>query len=543
MANVLKMDQQAAIRGLLERGWSYRRIERETGIRRETIARYDPRHPRYGSGSSDDRSGSPNAAKVPTEEAADRDQNRPKCPPTFQAASHESDPDRKPTRISNAASHAELIRQKLELGLTAQRIYQDLVVEEGYGYGYDSVKRFVRHLKAEAPHVFARIHTAPGEEAQVDFGQGAPTLRNGRYRRPWLFKMVLSWCRHSYEEVVWGQDVETFIRCHERAFDAFGGTVSIVVIDNLKSGVLKAHLYDPDLNPAYEAFGRHAGFIPLPCLPGKPEHKGKTEKGIDYTQENALKGLRFESLEAQNAHLRHWNKTWARTRIHGTTKRQVWAAFLEEQPYLQPLVLAPFPYFHIGERKVQIDGFIEVERAYYPVPAAYVGRKVIVHFNRQYVKVLGANAQLIIRHQAVEPGHFQTDTPGLPEKSYSRETYKSWLRVRLGHIGPNCRRWTDLVLKDRDALGLRALRGVLDLKEKYPPERIDEACRVALHFGSLRYQTVAQYCDHSVKSAGDTLEDRELLSEHPMLRPLKQYQLFVDELDSVDDEWDEDDDP
>ena len=121
------------------------------------------------------------------------------------------------------------------------------VVEEGFEHSYDSVKRYVRRLKKKVPEVFARLHTAPGEEAQVDFGEGAPTLKNGRYKRPWLFKIVLSHSRHSYEEVVWGQDVETFIRCHERAFDALGGVPRIVILHNLKSGVLKANLYEPDL--------------------------------------------------------------------------------------------------------------------------------------------------------------------------------------------------------------------------------------------------------------------------------------------------------
>jgi transposase len=407
-----------------------------------------------------------------------------------------------------------------------------LVVEEGFEHGYDSVKRYVRRLKRKAPEVFARLHTAPGEEAQVDFGEGAPTLKNGRYVRPWLFKLVLSYARHSYEEVVWGQDVETFIRCHERAFEALGGVPRIVLIDNLKSGVLKANLYEPELNPAYAAFAQHAGFVPLPCLPARPEHKGKTESGIGYTQDNALKGLRFDSLEAQNAHLRHWNRTWARTRIHGTTKKQVYAVFLEEeQAALQPVPLAAFAYFKVGQRKVHLDGHVEVERAYYSVPHRFVGETLVVHFNREYVKVLDTAGGIVAYHRTGEPGRFQTESHHLPEsKSYSRETYKAHLLGRLRFIGPYARRWGEAVLKDRDALGLRALQGVVHLQRKHAPQDIDEACRKALHLGSLRYTTVARLVDDIDENVAEPAA-ADLLQEHPVLRPLSEYQLYLDGLD------------
>jgi len=122
-------------------------------------------------------------------------QNRPKCPPTSSIENLQ-----KPTRRSAAADYDKIIRKKITSGLTAQRIYQDLVSEKDFKNSYECVKRYVRKLKCKEPEVFARIHTAPGEEGQVDFGKGAPTLKNGRYMDSWLFKMVLSFSRHSYEE-------------------------------------------------------------------------------------------------------------------------------------------------------------------------------------------------------------------------------------------------------------------------------------------------------------------------------------------------------
>jgi transposase len=215
MANVLKMEKQVLIQQLLALGWSYRRIQAETGIRRETVAKYDPRR-------HEEKNFSSKPAKVPTDP--------PNCPPINSFSR------------SHASIHDQVIRKKLGQGLHAKRIYQDLVTECAYPHSYDSIKRYVRFIKKKSPKVYARIHTPPGHEAQVDFGQGAPTLKKGKYVKSWLFKMVLCFSRHSYEEVVWHQDVETFIRCHENAFASFGGVPELIRLDNLKSGVLKANL-------------------------------------------------------------------------------------------------------------------------------------------------------------------------------------------------------------------------------------------------------------------------------------------------------------
>ena len=208
----------------------------------------------------------------------------------------------------------------------------------------------------------------------------------------------------------------------------------------------------------------------------------------------------------------------------------MYAVFLEEEQHaLQPVPLAPFAFFKIGRRKVHHDGHVEVERAYYSVPHRFVGETLTVHFNRQYVKVLDRAGEVVAYHRTSEPGCFQTEVHHLPEKkSYSRETYQAQLLLRLQHLGPFCRRWADEVLKDRGVLGLRALKGVVHLTRKYSPEEINEACRDALHRGSLRYSSVAELCAGADAKPQDTEPD--LLQDHPALRPLAEYQLFLDDL-------------
>ena len=118
MANTLKMEKQLLIEQLLKLGWSYRKIQQETGIRRETASKYDANHPRYSNKSK--------AANVPTDSPAMDFENRPKCPPSDSVA-EESIIDfntpansGKPTRISHAAPYDSIIRDKLSLGLSAQ---------------------------------------------------------------------------------------------------------------------------------------------------------------------------------------------------------------------------------------------------------------------------------------------------------------------------------------------------------------------------------------------------------------------------------------
>ena len=405
------------------------------------------------------------------------------------------------------------------------------MVDFHFPHSYDCVKRYVKKIVNKSPKLFGRIHTLPGEEAQVDFGKGAPTLRNGRYVRPWFFKMVLSYSRHSYEECVWSQDVETFIRCHENAFREFGGVPAVIRLDNLKSGVLKAHLYEPERNPLYAAFANHCGFAPLPCLPRKPEHKGKTESGIGYTKNNALKGLRFDSLAAQNAHLRNWNNRWARTRIHGTTKKQVWSVFVnEERKKLKPLPSKLFQFFKIGMRKVHYDGHIEVGRAYYSVPHRFIGEKLSIHYNAAWIKIYWKN-QLIAFHRTASPGRFQTNKKHFPDHlSLDANQYKFRLLTHCSKVGPHCKSWANKVIKERDQLGFRAVQGVLHLQKQYSKQKINWACAQATKIGSIRYHTVKLMCEDHEPDDKENKAQLNLLQQHDIIRGSEEYQHFLESM-------------
>ena len=534
MSNRLKMVQKELLFSFFSQKWSNRKINKATGIHRKTISRYKKEWKKNQN--LDLQNSSENISKTEQKLTNEEFQNVPpdenNCPPI--GVVHFEVPTDSPqddvvifSSRSKAARYDELIRQKIELGQSARSIYQDLVIENDYHDSYDSIKRYVHKLKEKSPKLYARIETPPGEEAQVDFGEGAPTLKNGRYYKPWLFVMTLSNSRKSFEEVVWKQDVETFLRCHENAFNFFGGVIKVIKIDNLKSGVLKAHLYEPELNPNYLAFSKHYNFIPLPCKVATPQHKGKVESGVKYAQNNALKGKKFPSLDEQNAYLRFWNKTWASTRIHGTTKKQVQAMFEQEKPFLQPLPKTAYEFFKIGNRKVNaLDSHIEVAGAYYPIPPKYMGETVIVHFNSKWVKVYFQ--QKLIQHlSTVAKGRFHPDKSCLPDyKTWDNNQYVQHLFKKCQQIGPAVLNWAQQAETNRKQRAYRSIQGIVSLTKKYQKQIINQACQKSLNQQAFSYHIVKQLAEEILLQKQIQTEIN-FIQENEIIRSPQQYQQLL----------------
>lgn len=251
----------------------------------------------------------------------------------------------------------ELILAKLEQGLEGMRIFQDLRDEHQFTASYSSVRRFLQRLRKSRPLPHRQMEVEPGEEAQVDFGTAAPIVdQQGKRRRPWMFRIVLSHSRKGYSEAVWRQTTESFLACLENAFHHFGGAPKRLVIDNLKAAVTRADWYDPELHPKLQSFAAHYGTAILPTRPYTPQHKGKVESGVKYAKNNALRGRTFASLAEQNAFLLEWETNIADTRIHGTTKEQVGKRFEQERAALLPLPADRFPFFHEGRLSAILYG-------------------------------------------------------------------------------------------------------------------------------------------------------------------------------------------
>src|SRR6201997_2961465 len=396
MSNSLKVSLQTTIYSLDDRGWSRRRIARELGIDRETVGRYL-------------RLAKP-AISTPGFEEADETK------PAISTPGLEEVSEAKPVistagngvgRKSQCEPLAEVIIAKVELGLSAQRIYQDLVGENGFTDSYQSVKRFVRKVRTAQPERIWRLECQPGEELQLDFGLGAP-IDDGqaKARRSWVLRLVLSYSRKGYSEAVTRQDTETFLRCLENGLRSFGGSPLLLNLDNMKSAILQADWFDPEINPKLADFCRHYKLHVVPCRPGKPEHKGKVERGVAYLRNNALKGRGFGSLAEENIFLQRWESSIADKRIHGTTRKQVAACFEEERPHLQPLPESLFPCFQEARRSVHRDSYVEVEKAFYETPPEFIGRQVWVRWDSRCVRVFNERREQVAMHTPIDAGKF-----------------------------------------------------------------------------------------------------------------------------------------
>jgi transposase len=519
MANILKVHEQNAIQELAARGWSGRRIARELKINRKTVRRYLTARAKYptlstpgsvGSAEQNPPLSTPGSSSAPS----------PPTGPDWVSAARQSETG----RPSWCDPHRERIEAKLETGLSAQRIYQDLVAEVGLVGSYQSVKRFVRRLRRQAPERVWRIEVQPGEEVQVDFGGGAPIVEaEGRRRRPWVLRVVLSYSRKAYSEAVFQQTTENLIRCLENAFRAFGGVAKVVNLDNLRAAVQRADWCDPELNPKLLSFCRHYGCTLMPCRPKTPEHKGKTERGIGYLKGNALRGRVFTSLAAQNEFLRHWEKTVADVRLHGTTRQQVAARFAQERPALLPLPPDLFPCFQEGQRTVHRDSYVEVAKAYYSVPPEYIGQRVWARWDSREVRLFNPRWEQIALHARLAPGQFN-QTLGLAGGHGPLERQLDYWLGRARELGAPCGAWAQGVLQRKGPLGLRSLMGLIRLADQHCFKNLNDACARAVARGTWRLRDVRALLEQHPRSVQIHLA---FARSHPLIRDLAEYGLFI----------------
>jgi len=522
MSNTLSVYEQERIVTLLQRGWGVRRIARETGTSREAIRRYKaqvgallPKPTTGGEVPTDlatlEASNLTTSGEVPTDfpvlEAS--------SPTTGVAPAQASQAQRR----STCEEHRAFITEERVKGRNATAIYQDLVEHHGYAGSYDAVKRFVRTIAPDdPPYAKCRFETPPGQEAQVDYGEGAPTLdpHTGKYRKPRLFIMTLGYSRHSYRVVVPKSSQEVWCRLHEDAFAYFGGTPLTIRLDNLREGVIAPDIYDPELNQLYAAMLAHYGVVALPCRPYTPDLKGKVESAVDHTQKTALKTKRFKSIDEQNTHLLHWNERWAATRIHGTTKRQVREMFTDERPSLQALPSMRFEYYKVLERRVHLDAHIEVSGAYYSVPPRYMNRTVIVHAGQLWIRIIDAqNKQCIREHTVARKGSRRTNDDDRPKQT-PRAVHD--LVNGIAVSGPSCAAFARTLVEENGAIAARSLYGLLSCIRKYGAAEVERACGIAVRVGAFRLRFVLRMLSLNVAAPSQELTDK-----HPLIEAIATY--------------------
>jgi transposase len=539
MGNVLDKTKQEQVIALGRLGWSLRRIERATGVRRETAGGYlrsagvalrapggwgrKPPKPAtlVITGSADSKP----AIEVTTGSGGPKPEENSKpanevitgfLPPAV-----ESEADRKRTASASEA-YRETILRELSRGRNAMGIWQDLVDRHGFAGGYQSVKRLVRTLRgAASPEARAIIETRLGEECQVDYGTG-PMLRDpdtGKYRRTRLFVLTLGCSRKCVRLLSFRSSARVWAELHEKAFRRLGGSPRVVVLDNLREGVLSPDFYDPALNPLYRDVLAHYGVTALPCKVRDPDRKGKVESGVNHAQMTPLKGKKFESLEEAQAYLDHWEERWADKRIHGRTKRQVAAMFAEEKPHLQVLPLEPFRYYQYGERTVHLDGCVEVEAAYYGAPPGWIGRKVKVQWDAMFVRLLDPRTgELLREHLSGKRGGHRIRDEDRPRRTPPQLLQ---LLARAHKAGANIGAVCDAIHARQGELGMRRIQGVLQLAKQYGSAACEDACIAAQDLRVPEYRFVRRYLERSPQAP------LSLRQVDPLIRELTQYRDLI----------------
>jgi transposase len=429
-----------------------------------------------------------------------------------------------PQNQSSIASYRDEIKQWLAEGLRPRIIFQKLNVRPGFTASESAVYRLCQKIKASAPpEVFVRLETAPGEVAQVDFGEVRALFDPATHtrRRTWAFTMVLGWSRHQYVEFVFDQTLTTWLVCHQHAFESFGGVPKRVVIDNLRAAIIRAYTrdHDAEVTRAYAECAEHYGFLIDPCLPAQPRHKGKVERGgVRYVQQSFVPLLEPNtSLAEANIQVRQWVLAKAGLRIHGTTHQVPLTRFTQtEQHALLPLphtAYDPAIWKHV---KLHHDGHVVFEKAFYSAPCRFVGQTLWLRAGLREIRLFSGDFQLIATHtRATHAGQRLTQLDHLPpEKVRGLTASRELCRAQAQDIGPATTQVIDELLDARPVDKMRTALRVLSLADKYAPARLEAACVRGLAFGDTNLVTLKRIL----------AEGLELMTL-PLLLPPRQEQL------------------
>lgn len=395
------------------------------------------------------------------------------------------------------AEHRDYIVGQLGQGVTQATIHQRLRDEHGLQASYASVKRWVA---ANLPEEVVRSRvTVPrpdvpaGEEAQIDYGRlGMWTDPvDGKRRRVDAFVMVLACSRHMFVFPVLRMDQTAWTRAHVAAFDFFGGVPRRLVPDNLRTGVDKADLYDPKVNRSYAELSVHYGTLIDPARACKPKDKPRVERAMPYVRDSFWRGREFLSLQAMRDEAAFWSLEVAGRRAHrgldGAAPADVFAAV-----EAQALLVLPAKRFVLASwstGKVGPDCHVKVGRALYSAPWRLIGQSVDARSTATMVQLFH-RGELVKTHVAAERGK-RTDPDDFPaEKIAFYMRTPAWCRKTAEEVGPACVEVIAALAEGGVLFKLRQAQGILGMRDKHTPARLEAACRKALDAGDPSYRTI-----------------------------------------------------
>lgn len=388
-------------------------------------------------------------------------------------------------------------------GIQGTTIHSALVRRHGFTGSYSSVRRFLQQLGESRPRVTVILDFAPGEAAQVDFGKG-PRIVDPKLGEvsTWVFVMTLAWSRHFYAEIVLDQTVATWLGCHRRAFELFGGVPRRVILDNPKCAITRACSKDPEVQRAYAELAEGYGFKIDPCPPRDPKKKGRVEAGVKLIKRRFLPLREFRSLGDANRQLEAWVLGEAGNRIHGTTRERPLTRFEQtERALLQTLPdQAPEPAVW-ARVKVSTQAHVQFERCLYSVPFRWVGQSLWLRATASSVQLYAEHLLVASHPRLTRAGERSTVEDHLPPEARAfRRQDPLWCREEAVSVGPACGELVGQLLDHPILERLRAAQGILRLGERFGTVRLEAACCRALAFDDLRYRTVKTILERGLDS-------------------------------------------
>lgn len=415
------------------------------------------------------------------------------------------------------AVRAELKRKHVTLLI----VWDEYIAANPGGYSYSRFCDLYRNWEARLPVTMRQTHAA-GERLFVDYaGDGVPVVVDrltGEIRKAQIFVAVLGVSSFTFAHASWTQALPDWIDAHIRCFAAIGGAPQLLVPDNTKTAVIKACLYDPQVNRTYGEMAAHYDVAILPARPRRPRDKAKVEQAVLIVERWLLGRLRrriFHSLAEVNAAIAelmtHLNEERPIRRL-GVTRRQL----LEEidRPALKPLPLEPYEFCEWRIGRVGIDYHVEIGAHYYSVPHRFARTQIEARLTVRTVEIF-LRGERIATHMRASGDHKHTTVPEHMPSSHRR--YAGWtierIRADAGLIGPATAALCDRILEERPhpEQGFRACLGIIRLGGAHGAQRLEAAAERAIEIGARTYG--------SVKSILDNNLDRRPARERPTDAP------------------------
>jgi len=398
--------------------------------------------------------------------------------------------------------------------------------EQGFAGGYTIVKEFVSRIRPPKTRAYLTLSFAPGECAQLDWGSYGSVNVGNTQRRLSFFVMVLCYSRMLYVEFTVSQTMEHFLACHQNAFHFFGAVPKKLMVDNLKSAVLRRIVGQaPMFNPKYLDFANHYGFAILPCNVGKGNEKGRVENAVGYVKKNFLAGLDIPDFAAIAPAARHWLETVANVRIHGETRKRPVELFENERPCLSALATNDFDVAVVSQQRASSQFRISLDTNRYSVPAEYAGRSLTVKTYPDRLCIYFAD-KLIARHVRTYDRNRDFEDPDHPKELLAQRKKASDQKIfmRFLTLSPKA----DLYyrkLQERRMNPHHHVRKIVALSEIYGPEPVARAIEDAFFLEAFSSEYITNLLQqrtrfHKEPSALHLTRREDLLDitlEHPDL--------------------------